>query len=548
LEIENGELNPARVHNTPSGGTHLWFLGKDYTNARGSLPPGIDVRSQGGYVVMPGSTLVEGNCKPTDTPGDYTTDKSGPVGPPPDWLSVLIRKKRDKETGLVDLENADLPHNVDRARQWLRDNQHDPKGYGGFGIGAFLKDCGLSIQKATELALEWNKQNTEKWDPDDLAERIEGGWLRGQNEFGSKAVTDLSIFEKVQRHETTETPKKSKFRLIPVSEQDNWPEPSWLVPERIPDRGVFLVYGEAYSGKSFIVLDLALSLATGSDYYGLTQFGRRPVVFGAGEGARGIATDRRRAWERTHGHANVEYPFFIVPAVPTIRDRSDVSDFIDEVIGSDVKPGLVVIDTLSKAMVGLSETDDASLAVEALYHIADSLDCLVVVIHHTAKGGTSPRGSSKWVGDFDAIARVEKDEDNKVYSLTWDKVKDADKPDALYFKGHKVDSSMVLERITEPPKTGAKGRRAFWSDQDVGAALVRLGAYANEGEAGGVSTNVLATDLVVHGGKELEGDEQANVRQCEQNLIRRKDPGSKHDLSAYVVCDQPLRWGLPRDQ
>lgn len=50
---------------TGSGGTHLIYAvedGRRYTNKRGALPPGIDVRGWGGYVVLPPSIHPNGRA------------------------------------------------------------------------------------------------------------------------------------------------------------------------------------------------------------------------------------------------------------------------------------------------------------------------------------------------------------------------------------------------------------------------------------------------------------------------------------------------------
>jgi hypothetical protein len=59
------------VVSTPRpGGLHIYVPANGQGNAAAILP-GIDIRGAGGYVLAPPSVLIEGRCKPTDTPGTY---------------------------------------------------------------------------------------------------------------------------------------------------------------------------------------------------------------------------------------------------------------------------------------------------------------------------------------------------------------------------------------------------------------------------------------------------------------------------------------------
>ena len=75
---------------TPNGGLHVYFKqpnGEALGNGRGSLPPGIDVRGAGGFVVGPGARLPDGRGWIV-VPG-RTAIKDAP--PLPQWLAVMLR-------------------------------------------------------------------------------------------------------------------------------------------------------------------------------------------------------------------------------------------------------------------------------------------------------------------------------------------------------------------------------------------------------------------------------------------------------------------------
>jgi hypothetical protein len=74
---------------TPSGGQHDYFAQPDppLGNGSGSLPPGIDVRGIGGYVIGPGAILPDGTSWQPIQSGCHAPE--WPV--PPEWLLQLIR-------------------------------------------------------------------------------------------------------------------------------------------------------------------------------------------------------------------------------------------------------------------------------------------------------------------------------------------------------------------------------------------------------------------------------------------------------------------------
>ncbi|MDP8974102.1 MAG: bifunctional DNA primase/polymerase [Actinomycetota bacterium] len=89
LERENGPLPETARARTGGGGVHVFFrypAEKEVRNSAGWLGPGLDVRGEGGYVVVP----------PSRTQGDYGwIDRSRPVEAA--WLIERL-SEHDEET------------------------------------------------------------------------------------------------------------------------------------------------------------------------------------------------------------------------------------------------------------------------------------------------------------------------------------------------------------------------------------------------------------------------------------------------------------------
>ena len=112
--------------------------------------------------------------------------------------------------------------------------------------------------------------------------------------------------------------------------------------------------------KTFLAVDLACSIATGTDtVWRVTEPG--PVVFMAGEGRSGLIK-RVRAWEKCHGARASD--LVLVDPVPGLLDTEEGLDaFVAHLMQRN--PGgyrLAVLDTIGRAMAGGNENSQEDAA------------------------------------------------------------------------------------------------------------------------------------------------------------------------------------------
>lgn len=135
------ELPATRTVRTPRGGIHLYFSHVEgVTNSPGGLPKGIDVRGQGGYVLLPPSVTAE---------GAYWFENQAEVAEAPGWLVELVRERpRDREEGRS-RRTAEVP-----------DGEPIPEGTRNttlFFMALGLKDSGKSREEVLDELLATNE-------------------------------------------------------------------------------------------------------------------------------------------------------------------------------------------------------------------------------------------------------------------------------------------------------------------------------------------------------------------------------------------------------
>lgn len=428
LAANQHRLPDTRRHKTRSGGVHLLFAmpqGRIIRNSAGRIASGVDVRGNGGYIIAPPS------------PGYEIADATAPV-PAPAWLLDLIDPPAAPRAADLPKYGADLPKSAPRqsgdgTRYGLTalDNEcqailsapdgakHDTLNRAAFSIGGLVAAGELAEGPALQALASALAGIAARCEDYPAAQKTLGAAFRAGMAKPREAPPRL-----VRRivEEYRETRPEPPPRDEPP---DHWaaePEPDiGLGPERVaPDikptglpliyfqdvkpalksedfiegllikAAMSVTYGPSNCGKTFFMADLALHVALGLEWRG-REVERMGVIYCAMEGAHGIA-NRVAAFALTCGLAGQEIPFAIIPVALNILDpNADTSRLIDAIAEAAARMaipvGLVVMDTLSRAMAGGNENspEDMGALVANSDRIRQATGAHVAWIHHSGK-------------------------------------------------------------------------------------------------------------------------------------------------------------------
>ena len=261
-----------------------------------------------------------------------------------------------------------------------------------------------------------------------------------------------------------------RHQLLTLAQMRARPRPEWIIPGVLHERKRGLIFGDSNTGKSFVALDLGLSVATRYGWHGRAINRPGAVVYVCAEGADDIMT-RVDAWLGYHGLDDAPN-FWIVDDSPNLLELGDVSGLIARVNETlDEPPALVIFDTLAASMVGGDETTalDMGIVIGALHRVQLECQCGVLAVHHSGKDESKgPRGSSALRADVDVALRVTMDEATGIIAVNGDKWRSGDKRKLSFgfrltpyaFDDHADLTSCILE-ATERPSAAAHTQPAY---------------------------------------------------------------------------------------
>lgn len=235
----------------------------------------------------------------------------------------------------------------------------------------------------------------------------------------------------------------------------------WIVRGVIERGSLALLFGAPASFKTFIALDLSLRLAHGQPAWG-RAIRPTPVAYFSGEGQRSVAR-RILAWRARHApDGDLDRVFRLLGEVPNLGDPVSVLEARD--IVADLRPGLLVIDTLSTACAGVDENAAGEIVqvLSQCRELARPFGAAVLLVHHTSKDRKSARGSSVLTANVDAVLRVEGNQGELFATLTCEKSRDdAPSPVSLQLSPQAIDgndaagnpmpTSLVVSEVREAP-------------------------------------------------------------------------------------------------
>jgi len=431
---------------TGSGGWHLyWRMPTDFepTNSRGRLPAGLDVRGTGGQVVAPPSASGKGLYR--------VLDASSVTDAPP-WLLDLIRPREltavamTSSAGSVMLAELPGPERdrvgryartavaaeLDRVATSIEGTRNetafaaacsihellnaqwsslDP-GAVWRGFAAAVDRCGLPPGEGLAVwgsaaariglrARDLPRLPDVAWDPPPLvtapASSNGAAHADASMEFAGDASGVVVDPVALMRSRVLSSPGLDLVKPLDplITGYLSLDTCAWII-------------GQPGHGKSFVALDMALSVATGHSWHG-SRVEPGLALYVAAEGARGVRA-RVRAWESRYYEGKTVDRFGIYPD-PVQVGGPEWPTFV--AMCAIDQPDLIVFDTQARVSTLFDENSNSEMGrfIEAVEGLRRVSGACVLIVHHETKSGGTARGASAILGAAQTELTVTRDRD-----------------------------------------------------------------------------------------------------------------------------------------
>jgi putative DNA primase/helicase len=331
-------------------------------------------------------------------------------------------------------------------------------------------DAERRIRRSIEEAHGWVEERREE-SPLPVLPNTKASAATAQrtNEALTEAVFDDAV-----------TARRRRFPLLTGDAILRQPRPRFLIDDMLVEETLSAMIGKEGTFKSFIALDLALRIATGTPFHG-RAVRQGHAVYVAAEGMGGIGK-RAAAWAASHQCA-IPACFHLLPESVRLLERGDVQGVLDTLHPLPESPTLLVVDTLARAIEGGDENSakDMGALIAAADILRTRLRCHVLLIHHENKSGGA-RGSTSLLGAIDT--RIDVHRGGEFVTLQCGKQKDYDRFADITLARRVVeipsgDTSLVFQHVEA---AAASPTDIMARAEDVLRSLGAAGATATEWE------------------------------------------------------------------
>lgn len=316
---------------------------------RAGVRPGLDVRGDGGYVVVPPSMHPSGRrYEWLTSPDDVELAEL-----PPHLLELL----------LTPATGNGQPNTTAEIPQGQRNDTL-------YRLGRSLVAKGLSREAVAAALIEENRTHCHPPLSEREVRAIAEHVTTQPNQAAFKARTSANG-----------TPPADGLDLVSVGELLGEPDgaPAWIVAQRLPAGGLGMLAGKPKAGKSTLARVLALHVARGEPWLGFPTTGGAVIY---------LALEEKRQEIRQHfralGTTSADRIYLLCSAAPgdalaRLRREADRR-----------RPVLIIIDPLFRFVrvpaEGGNDYATMSAALEPLLVLARETGAHVLVVHHLGKG------------------------------------------------------------------------------------------------------------------------------------------------------------------
>ena len=251
----------------------------------------------------------------------------------------------------------------------------------------------------------------------------------------------------------------------------------WTVEGLIPNKALVSFHGERESLKSFCALHLALSVATGSEYFG-NKTRQGPVLYLAPEGSTGLGI-RRDAWLKEHDWFGCYVPFYKRGGSFSFTNEDDKHWLATQLNNvRDFEPRLVIFDTLGQSLGEADENSasDINRIARYLNDLKIAHDCCFLWIDHSGHDGNRARGSSAKGAALDVEFHIKR-KGNQI-TLRNTKMKDAPRAKTIHLEAKAKYDSLILEQVAPEPTHADVLLAKIGKADDMREAVIRQSCYS----------------------------------------------------------------------
>lgn len=498
-----------RMHRTGSGGLHIVFLiGPDGWMPRTTvgrthtLGRGLDVRADGGQIVLPGSVSAAGEYavlvvrpQAMPCPPELRTEIERRLAPPTREAPALPRA--DVQPGAVlPRGEAYAARVVDELVRELTEAEVGTRNDTAYRTACRLQElinaawCSTSEESVWGA---WYAAATITGAPDD---EVYGVWERARGRVGAVAaeLPESTMGGDRVPFAGSSTPVgppppaagPAPFResgaggagpttapaadpvqafldaMLDPDDLEMRPSPSPLVEGLLFLDSCAWLIGKSGTLKSFIALDLAAHVGRGEPWQG-GRVEQGEAWYVVGEGLSGMKL-RQRAWRDRYGEMK-SVRFVPLPVQADERRGAGAWSVMVEA-AARVHPRLIVLDTQARATLGLNENDNTDMSYFAAQadRLRSASGACVLVVHHMGAGATGrARGATAIDGAQDTELRVSREPGARLVQLHTDKQKDAPELPPIGLTVEESAESLVvaagdaLARVLAPTSAAAVG-------------------------------------------------------------------------------------------